>query len=109
MTLNWTTGHGFGVDDGASLLMAFRGLQTESVVQGEVHRGIARDLEDLVLDPFIDWSAKHKDRIYDSRTVILDEWVKGYENGQSEVSTRDIEKNCQISHFVLLPLGFTPS
>ena len=69
--------------------MAFRGLQSESVAQGEAHRGIARDLETLVLDPFTDWSAKHAERIYDSRTVILEEWVKAYEHGQSEVSLHE--------------------
>ena len=83
-------GHGFGVDDGASLLMAFRGLQAESAVQGEVHLSIAQDLENLLLDPFVDWSAKHRDRIYDSRTVLLDEWVKAYESGQSDVSTHNV-------------------
>ena len=66
--------------------MAFRGLQAESISQGEFHRSIAQDLEKLVLDPFGDWAAKHKERIYDSRAVLLDEWVKAYERGQSDVS-----------------------
>lgn len=66
--------------------MAFRGLQADSVAQGEFHRGIAKDLETLVLDPFSDWSTKHKDRIHDCRTVMLDEWVRAYEHGQSDVS-----------------------
>jgi hypothetical protein len=78
--------HGFDIDDGASLLMAFRGLKVESVAQGEVHRGIARDLENLVMEPFSEWAERHKDRIYDSRTVLLDEWLRAYEQGQSDVS-----------------------
>jgi hypothetical protein len=51
---------GFGADDGASLLIAFRGLQAESVAQGQVHKSIAHELQTLVAEPFHEWSQEHK-------------------------------------------------
>lgn len=53
-------GHGFNADDGASLLMAFRGLEAESVAQGQVHSNISKELSTLVADPFEDWALGHK-------------------------------------------------
>lgn len=53
-------GTGFGVDDGASLLMAFRGLQAESKAQGEAHKAIAKELNTLVADPFNEWAQGYK-------------------------------------------------
>ena len=50
-------GKGFNGDERASLLMAFRGLQAESVAQGNAHRAIAKELTDLVAGPFDDWAA----------------------------------------------------
>jgi hypothetical protein len=47
---------GFGADDGASLLMAFRGLQAESAKQGDVHNSIANELRTLVAEPFEVWA-----------------------------------------------------
>lgn len=49
-------GTGFGADDGASLLMAFRGLQAESIAQGEAHKTVAKELHTLVADPFEGWA-----------------------------------------------------
>ena len=57
------SGAGFGADDGASLLMAFRGLQEESATQGKVHKAIANELETLVADPFADWARGYRVRI----------------------------------------------
>jgi hypothetical protein len=54
------TGAGFGSDDGASLLMAFRGLQAESATQGQAHKAIAGELDSLVADPFELWAVQYK-------------------------------------------------
>ncbi len=58
--LTGATGTGFGADDGASLLMTFRGLQSESAAQGQTHKNIAKELETLVVDPFDDWAKGYK-------------------------------------------------
>ena len=50
------SGTAFGADDGATLLMAFRGLQAETAQQGGVHQAIARELDQLVADPFEKWA-----------------------------------------------------
>jgi hypothetical protein len=47
---------GFSADDGATLLMAFRGIQAETAEQGSVHKSIARELQHLVADPFEEWA-----------------------------------------------------
>lgn len=51
---------GFNADDGASLLMTFRGLQAESVNQGQAHNSIAKELTTLVADPFDHWAQAFK-------------------------------------------------
>lgn len=51
---------GFNRDDGASLLMTFRGLQVESIAQGQIHRDIAKDLQTLVVEPFNVWAQSYK-------------------------------------------------
>ncbi|KZS94423.1 hypothetical protein SISNIDRAFT_42434 [Sistotremastrum niveocremeum HHB9708] len=79
-------GRGFGADDGASLLVAFRGLQQESIKQGEAHRAIANDLGNLVLEPFSTWSEAHKDRVLKSRDVVIEQWLRGYEQASGEVA-----------------------
>lgn len=40
--------------------MAFRGLQAESVAQGEAHKAIAKELHTLVADPFNEWAQGYK-------------------------------------------------
>ena len=50
------SGTAFSADDGATLLMAFRGLQAETAQQGGVHQAIARELHQLVADPFEKWA-----------------------------------------------------
>ena len=51
---------GFDADDGVSLLMAFRGLQAESISQGQAHNSIAKELTALVADPFDHWAQGYK-------------------------------------------------
>lgn len=53
-------GSGFDADDGASLFMAFRGLQRESAAQGKAHHNVAKELTTLVADPFEDWALRYK-------------------------------------------------
>ncbi|THH01772.1 hypothetical protein EW145_g6857, partial [Phellinidium pouzarii] len=77
-------GRGFNADDGASMLMAFRGLQAESAAQGEAHRTVAKELKELVVEPFAEWAAGHKDRILGTRNAIIDGWLKSYELSQGE-------------------------
>ena len=50
-------------DDGATLLMAFRGLEAESRSQGEAHRAVAKELRDLVATPFAEWAEGHRVRV----------------------------------------------
>lgn len=40
--------------------MAFRGLQSESAAQGQVHMTVSKELKDLVADPFAQWASGHK-------------------------------------------------
>lgn len=42
--------------------MAFRGLQAESIEQGQAHAAVANDLHTLVADPFEHWAQGHKVR-----------------------------------------------
>lgn len=53
-------GTGFGKDEGASLLLAFRGLQSETAAQGQIHKTIAHELDTLVADPFDSWAQGYK-------------------------------------------------
>lgn len=48
------------------MLMAFRGLQAESVAQSNAHRDIAKELTDLVAGPFDEWAAGHRVRLHSS-------------------------------------------
>ncbi|KAI4527594.1 hypothetical protein K525DRAFT_231913 [Schizophyllum commune Loenen D] len=77
-------GAGFGADDGASLLMAFRGLQEESATQGKVHKAIANELETLVADPFADWARGYRDRLHQNKGTVMDHWLRAYEHAQGE-------------------------
>ncbi|KAG8861445.1 hypothetical protein FRB96_002894 [Tulasnella sp. 330] len=76
---------GFGADDGASLYMAFRGLQHESVAIGEAHRAIAKDLQDTVAEPFEGWAYQHAMRIEANKKDMLEGWVSGYETEIADV------------------------
>ncbi|KAG5649730.1 hypothetical protein H0H81_002332 [Sphagnurus paluster] len=66
--------------------MAFRGLQAESVAQGQAHKSIAKELETLVADPFEDWARGYAERIKKNKTTVLDNWLKSYEQAHGEVS-----------------------
>ncbi|KAJ7115832.1 hypothetical protein C8R44DRAFT_793397 [Mycena epipterygia] len=77
---------GFGTDDGASLLMAFRGLQNEAATQGLSHKTVANELDALVADPFDQWAQTYKDRLLQSKGSIIDHWIRSYEQAHGEVS-----------------------
>ncbi|KAJ7587883.1 hypothetical protein C8J56DRAFT_940472 [Mycena floridula] len=77
---------GFGADDGASLLMAFRGLQGESVMQAQAHRNIANELTQLVVEPFEEWAGGYRDRLKQSKLGLLDNWLRSYEHSLAEVA-----------------------
>ncbi len=75
---------GFGADDGASLLMAFRGLQAESATQAKVHENVANELNTLVISPFSEWAQGYKDRIKHTKSTVLDSWLRNYEQAQAD-------------------------
>ncbi|KAG9312988.1 hypothetical protein JVU11DRAFT_6426 [Chiua virens] len=76
---------GFSRDDGASLLMTFRGLQAESAAQGQIHRDTSKDLQTLVVEPFHVWAQGYKERLSTSKATALNNWVRYYEDAQKEV------------------------
>ncbi|KAH7879027.1 uncharacterized protein C8R40DRAFT_1088515 [Lentinula edodes] len=84
--LTGTTGAGFAADDGASLLMAFRGLQIESTAQAKLHQNMAKELSSLVADPFAEWAKGYKDRIVQSKGVVLNQWLYNYEHHIGDVA-----------------------
>ncbi|KAI9458178.1 hypothetical protein BJY52DRAFT_1270186 [Lactarius psammicola] len=84
-TTKTASGTAFGADDGATLLMAFRGLQAETAQQGGVHQAIARELHELVADPFEKWAKDYHERTQASRATVIDGYVKKYELTQAEV------------------------
>ncbi|KAF8074890.1 hypothetical protein FPV67DRAFT_1475342 [Lyophyllum atratum] len=84
--LTGPAGTGFGADDGASLLMAFRGLQAESAAQGQAHKSIANELDTLVADPFEDWARGYGERIKQNKATVIDNWLKSYEQAHGDVA-----------------------
>ncbi|KAF5361761.1 hypothetical protein D9756_002513 [Leucocoprinus leucothites] len=87
--INTTTsrkGTGFNADDGASLLLAFRGLQAEAGAQGQAHRTVANELATLVADPFEEWAEGFKTRIRQNKGTVLDSWLRSYEQAQGDVA-----------------------
>ncbi|CAA7267405.1 unnamed protein product [Cyclocybe aegerita] len=84
--LTGRAGTGFSADDGASLLMAFRGLQAESTAQGQAHNTIAKELNTLVADPFNEWAQSYKERLKQNKATVVDNWLRSYEQGQAEVA-----------------------
>ncbi|KAG8916646.1 hypothetical protein FRC01_002944, partial [Tulasnella sp. 417] len=79
-------GIGFDKDDGASLLVVFRGLQSESVVQGEAHLTVANTLQNDVSEPFEAWAYQHSDRIRATKADLLEEWIVQYEGHVAEIA-----------------------
>ncbi|KAF5316623.1 hypothetical protein D9619_006671 [Psilocybe cf. subviscida] len=79
-------GTGFNADEGASLLMAFRGLQAESAAQGQVHNNVANELSTLVADPFEDWARSYRERLKQNKATVIDNWLKSYEQAQGDVA-----------------------
>jgi hypothetical protein len=66
--------------------MAFAGLIAETRAQGEGHRAIARNLQDLALKPFSEWATGHEQRIRDAKVNLLDIWLREYEQFIDEVN-----------------------
>lgn len=103
-TTNLLAGTGFDADEGASLLMAFRGLQAESKKQGEAHQALAKELETTVAGPFEHWAQAHRvrlilvdflhltltaasqNRIAGTHNGIVDGLLRSYELAQTDVS-----------------------
>ncbi|TCD61771.1 hypothetical protein EIP91_007949 [Steccherinum ochraceum] len=81
-----TPGGVFDADDGLSLHIAVRGLKEESVAQGNVHQTIATDLHTKIADPFEGWAEGYRDRLYGSRSSIVDGYLRAYEAAQLEVA-----------------------
>ncbi|KAI0352312.1 hypothetical protein OH77DRAFT_1428605 [Trametes cingulata] len=79
-------GSAFNVDDGASLLMAFRGLREEAAVEGALHESVAKELQTAVADPFEKWAEGYKERLLGSKANLLDGWMYSYELAQAEVN-----------------------
>ena len=46
--------------EGASLHLAFRGLQEESINQGKLHAEAAKDLQTKIAEPFASWAQGYK-------------------------------------------------
>lgn len=66
--------------------MAFWGLKQESIAQGEIHKALAKDLDELVLTPFSAWAQQHETRVKSAKEVLVDEWVDAYESSAAEVA-----------------------
>ena len=47
-------------EGGASLLLAFRGLQEESIEQGKLHTSASQDLQTKIAEPFSEWAKGYK-------------------------------------------------
>ncbi|KAM6496929.1 hypothetical protein JOM56_007402 [Amanita muscaria] len=77
--------NGFGADDGASLFMTFQGLQQESVSQSKLHDNVAKELVSLVINPFAEWAQGYKDRLKQSKSTVLGNWLRNYEQAQTDV------------------------
>ena len=110
LTKPFASDTGFSADDGATLLMAFRGIQAETAQQGDVHKSIARELQHLVADPFEEWAKSYhvrhghfrtficpsthrlpQERLLASRSTIIDGHIKNYERAQAEVRKSHVE------------------
>ncbi|TFK25622.1 hypothetical protein FA15DRAFT_735906 [Coprinopsis marcescibilis] len=79
-------GKGFDADDGASLLVAFRGLQSETLEHGKLHKTISNELETLVANPFDQWAQGYKDRLQEKKDTVIDSWLRTYEQAQADVA-----------------------
>ncbi|KAI0820816.1 hypothetical protein BC628DRAFT_1329645 [Trametes gibbosa] len=75
----------FDVDDGASLLMAFKGLREEAASEGALHETVARELQTAVAEPFEKWAEGYKERLLTSKANLLDGWMYSYEIAHTEV------------------------
>jgi hypothetical protein len=78
---------GFLADDGASLLLTIRGLQSESLTQSSLHLTLSRDLNNLVVEPFLQWALGYRDRIHKERDGFIGEegLISAYERERRNV------------------------
>ena len=76
-------------------MRAFQGLQVESAAQGDAHKSLAQELENLVADPFENWAAGHAERIRETQHVLLDVYIKTYEEKGGDVCLICL---CQSAH-----------
>lgn len=85
-------------------MLAFRGLQAESVVQGQAHHTVADELATLVADPFEDWAEGYKvmylthifhiphplmisqSRLRQNKSTVMDNWLRTYQQAQGDVA-----------------------
>jgi hypothetical protein len=79
------TAAGFNSDDGASLLMAFRGLQAETVEHGQLHEAVSQELHTLVAEPFQGWTEEHKTRLEKAKEQALQGWIGDFEENRIHV------------------------
>ncbi|KAI1796635.1 hypothetical protein LXA43DRAFT_1071262 [Ganoderma leucocontextum] len=76
----------FELDDGASLLMTFKGMREETAAQGALHESVAKELQGVVVEPFEKWASGHKERLLTSQANLLEGYIYNYEIGQAEVT-----------------------
>ena len=98
----------FEREDGASLLMTFKGMREETAAQGALHDSIAKELQGNVVEPFEKWATGHKvrdrlravgkpvnvnmrvqDRLLASKANVLEGYIYDYEIGQAEVRQQE--------------------
>ncbi|THH02679.1 hypothetical protein EW026_g202 [Hermanssonia centrifuga] len=79
-------GSAFEKDEGASLLVAFRGIKEESLAQGQLHAAAAKDLQSKIADPFAEWANGYKERLHASRSTLVDGYLRAYEHAQGDVA-----------------------
>jgi hypothetical protein len=57
--------------------MAFRGLQSESIAEGQAHKHVSQELKTLVAGPFDEWSKAYKVNISCANLVQTNKCITG--------------------------------
>lgn len=65
--------------------MAFRGLQAESANQGQAHATVAKELIQLVAEPFEQWADQYKHRLIQSKETVVDGHLRAFEYAQANL------------------------